>query len=104
MPAAARKRLGLRAGSRLEVIVTGDDRLEVIRVGGSLRDLKGLLPKPPRPLSLAEIDAAVADAVVGLAQTAAARGVRIVLDNCDNQFANVYPNPEWKPTDRAGWR
>ena len=30
----------------------------MIRVGGSLRDLKGLLPKPPRPLSLAEIDAA----------------------------------------------
>jgi AbrB family looped-hinge helix DNA binding protein len=58
LPAAARKRLGLRAGSRLEVIVTGDDRLEVIRVGGSLRDLKGLLPKPPRSLSLAEIDAA----------------------------------------------
>lgn len=61
LPAAARKRLGLRAGSRLEVIITGDDRLEVIRVGGSLRDLKGLLPKPPRPLSLAEIDAAVVE-------------------------------------------
>lgn len=65
LPAAARKRLGLRAGSRLEVIVKGDDRLEVIRVGGSLRDLKGMLPKPPRPLSLAEIDQAVADGAVG---------------------------------------
>jgi len=61
LPAAARKRLGLRAGSRLEVVVKGDDRLEMIRVGGSLRDLKGLLPKPPRPLTLAEIDEAVAE-------------------------------------------
>lgn len=61
LPAAARKRLGLRAGSRLEVVVKGDDRLEMIRVGGSLRDLKGLLPKPPRPLTLAEMDEAVAE-------------------------------------------
>ena len=68
LPAAARKRLGLRAGSRLEVIVTGDDRLEVIRVGGSLRDLKGLLPKPPRPLSLAEIDAAVVEGALDAAR------------------------------------
>ena len=68
LPAAARKRLGLRAGSRLEVIVTGDDRLEGIRVGGSLRDLKGRLPKPPRRLSLAEIDAAVVEGAVDAAR------------------------------------
>jgi len=65
LPAAARRRLGLRAGSRLEVVVKGDDRLEMIRVGGSLRDLKGLLPKPPRPLSLAEMDEAVAEGALG---------------------------------------
>lgn len=68
LPAAARKRLGLRAGSRLEVVVTGDDRLEVIRIGGSLRDLKGLLPKPPRPLSLTEIDAAVVEGALDKAR------------------------------------
>lgn len=68
LPAAARKRLGLRAGSRLEVVVKGDDRLEMIRVGGSLRDLKGLLPKPPRPLTLAEMDEAVAEGALGSVQ------------------------------------
>ena len=68
LPAAARKRLGLRAGSRLEVVVKGDDRREMIRVGGSLRDLKGLLPKPPRPLTLAEMDEAVAEGALGSVQ------------------------------------
>lgn len=68
LPAAARKRLGLRAGSRLEVVVTGEDRMEIVRLGGSLRDLKGLLPKPRKVLSLAEIDRAVAEGAQGKAR------------------------------------
>lgn len=39
--------------------MTGDDRMEIVRIGGSLRDLKGLLPRPRKALSLAEIDRAV---------------------------------------------
>lgn len=60
LPVEARRRLGIRAGTRLEFIIRGDDRLEVIKVGGSVRDLKGALPKPPRRLSLEEMDKAVA--------------------------------------------
>jgi antitoxin PrlF len=60
LPAEARRRLGIHAGAKLEFIIRGDDRLEVIRVGGSVRDLKGTLPKPKRTLSLAEMDAAIA--------------------------------------------
>ena len=59
-PAEARRRLGIHAGTKLEFIIRGDDRLEVIRVGGSVRDLKGALPKPKRTLSLAEMDEAIA--------------------------------------------
>ena len=59
-PAEARRRLGIHAGTKLEFIIRGDDRLEVIRVGGSVRDLKGALSKPKRTLSLAEMDEAVA--------------------------------------------
>ena len=59
LPVEARRRLGIRAGTRLEFIVKGDDRLEVVRVGGSVRDLKGLLPRPSRTLSLEEMEAAV---------------------------------------------
>lgn len=60
LPVEARRRLGLRAGTKLEVIVRGDDRLEVIRIGGSVRDLKGMLPRPKRPLTLAQMEAAIA--------------------------------------------
>ena len=59
-PAEARRRLGIHAGTKLEFIIRGDDRLEVVRVGGSVRDLKGALPKPRRTLSLAEMDVAIA--------------------------------------------
>lgn len=62
LPAEARRRLGIRAGTRLEFIIRGDDRMEVVRVGGSVRSLKGALPRPKRALSLAEIDAAIAGA------------------------------------------
>ena len=59
LPAEARRRLGLHAGTKLEFVIFGDDRMEVMRVGGSVRDLKGALPKPKRTLSLAEMDEAI---------------------------------------------
>ena len=65
LPAAARKRLGLRAGSRLEVIVKEDGRIELVPVGGSVRDLKQLLPRPKKALSLAEIEAAIGAGALG---------------------------------------
>ncbi len=60
LPVEARRRLGIRAGTRLEFIVTDDERLEVVRVGGSVRELKGLLPRPRRKLSLEEMETAIA--------------------------------------------
>jgi AbrB family looped-hinge helix DNA binding protein len=61
LPAEARKRLGIRAGTRLQVIVKGDDRLEIVRLGGSIRDLKGVLPKPAKAMTLDEMDRAIAE-------------------------------------------
>jgi antitoxin PrlF len=60
LPAEARRRLGIRAGTKLEFVIKDGDRLEVILVGGSVRDLKAMLPKPKKSLSLAEMDEAVA--------------------------------------------
>lgn len=60
LPVEARRRLGIRAGTRLEFIVKDDERIEVFRVGGSIRDARGLLPRPRRKLSLREIQAAIA--------------------------------------------
>jgi AbrB family looped-hinge helix DNA binding protein len=68
LPVEARRRLGIRAGTRLEFIVKDDDRLEVVRVGGSVRDLKGLLPRPPRKLSLDELEQAIARGARGRAR------------------------------------
>jgi antitoxin PrlF len=59
LPAEARRKLGIRTGSKLECFVRGDDRLEIIRIGGSIRDLKGVLPKPRRALSLADMQKAI---------------------------------------------
>jgi len=60
LPSEARRRMGIRAGTKLDFIVRGDDRMEVVVVGGSVKDLKGALPKPRRALSLAEMDLAIA--------------------------------------------
>jgi antitoxin PrlF len=60
LPAEARRRLGIHAGTKLEFIIQGDDRMELVRVGGSVRDLKGALPRPKRTVSLSEMDAAIA--------------------------------------------
>lgn len=68
LPAAARERIGIRAGTQLEFIVRGDDRMEVVKVAGSVRELKGVLGKPARKLTLAQLDAALA--------TGARRGIR----------------------------
>jgi len=65
IPAEARRRLGIRAGTRLEFVLRDGDRLEVVRVGGSIRDLKGALRKPGRTLSLAELDDAIAAGAAG---------------------------------------
>jgi AbrB family looped-hinge helix DNA binding protein len=65
LPVEARRRLGIKAGTRLEFIVKDDGRLEVVRVGGSVRELKGLLPRPRRKLSLLEMEAAIAKGARG---------------------------------------
>ena len=59
IPAKIRARLGLRTGDRLEFMITGENRIEVIPAGGSVRQLRGMVPKPKRPLSLADMDRAI---------------------------------------------
>jgi len=59
LPVEARRRMGIHAGTKLEFIIRDDDRLEVVKVGGSIRALKGALPRPARTLSLQEMEAAI---------------------------------------------
>ncbi len=60
LPVEARRRLGLQPGSKLEFIVVDDDRLEVIPVSEAISSLKGMVPKPKKPLSLKDMDKAIA--------------------------------------------
>ena len=59
LPVEARRRLGIRPGTKLEFLVKDKDRLEVIVIAESVRSLKGMLPKPKRVVSLADMEKAV---------------------------------------------
>ncbi len=60
LPVEARRRLGIRPGTKLEFVIRADGGLEVIPMSGSVKDLQGALPKPMKPLTMHEIDAAIA--------------------------------------------
>ena len=61
LPAEARRKLGITAGTKLEFLVTEDGRLEAIPRTGSLRSLKGMLGRPERALTLEEMKKAIVD-------------------------------------------
>jgi AbrB family looped-hinge helix DNA binding protein len=60
LPVEVRRRLGLKPGSKLEFIVIDDDRLEIIPISETVSSLKGMVPKPKKTLSLADMDKAIA--------------------------------------------
>ena len=63
IPKQARDTLNLDAGDRVEFIIDDDGRLFVLPVTRSIKTLKGMLPKPTSPVSLKEMDEAIAQAV-----------------------------------------
>lgn len=66
IPVEVRTRLGLRAGSRLTFVPTETGGFEIHVETGSVRDLKGSVPKPTRPVSIDEMDRAIQEAAVGV--------------------------------------
>lgn len=63
IPKQARDTLNLDTGDRVEFIIDDDGRLFILPVTRSVKTLKGMLPKPPSPVSLEEMDEAIAQAV-----------------------------------------
>lgn len=61
IPVAARKHFCLHAGSRAGFFLTHDDRLEIIPIAGSVKQLKGMVPRPKKTLRLEEMDAVIAE-------------------------------------------
>jgi antitoxin PrlF len=60
VPKAIRDQLKLQPGDRVEFVLQDDGTVRMIPIKSSVTKLKGFLPKPDRPLSLAEMDAAIA--------------------------------------------
>ncbi|GAB4356586.1 MAG: hypothetical protein Kow0073_14250 [Immundisolibacter sp.] len=65
IPKAVRDALHLRTGDRLGFILEADGSVRVLPINGSIRRLKGILPKPSRALTVQEMDDAIAKGAAG---------------------------------------
>jgi antitoxin PrlF len=60
IPKAVRDTLKLHVGDRIEFLVDADGSVRIMPATRSVTELKALLPRPGRALSLEEIDAVIA--------------------------------------------
>jgi len=62
IPVEVRTRLGLQAGSRLAFVPTESGGYEIHPETASVKDLKGAVSRPAQPVSVEEMDEAIAAA------------------------------------------
>lgn len=55
IPSEVREKLGVRTGDRVEFVELPDGEFALVPAAGDVRDLKGLVPAPRRPLSTDEM-------------------------------------------------
>jgi AbrB family looped-hinge helix DNA binding protein len=60
IPANVRAALGLDAGSRVEFVETGKGQFAIIAATEEVQSLKGMLKKPAKPVSIEEMNLAIA--------------------------------------------
>jgi AbrB family looped-hinge helix DNA binding protein len=60
IPAAVREALHVETGDRVEFVEVAPGRYEFIAATGSVRALKGLFAKPAKPVSIEQMNAAIA--------------------------------------------
>jgi antitoxin PrlF len=60
IPAQVRRALGVATGDRVEFVATVKGQFAIIAATGTVHELKGLIEKPARPVSIEEMNAAVA--------------------------------------------
>lgn len=60
IPKQVRDILRLRPGDRLDFLVEADGTVRIAPVTASVKDLKGIVPKPAKSLSLEDMDKAIA--------------------------------------------
>ena len=59
IPKEVRERLGIDAGDRVEFVETEAGRFTLVAATGDVRSLKGVIPKPRKPVSVEEMNRAV---------------------------------------------
>lgn len=64
VPVEVRRRLGLTPGTRVSFEETDDGSYRLRARTGSVRDLKGILPPPERPVTIEEMNEAIAQGAV----------------------------------------
>ena len=60
IPADIRRQLHLKTGDKVRCFVTETGTIKLVPLKGSIRNLKGMLPKPKRSVSIAAMDKAIA--------------------------------------------
>lgn len=64
IPVVVRNALNLDAGSRVEFVETASGEYKIVPINQSVQVLKGILKKRGRPVTLEEIDEAIANMAV----------------------------------------
>lgn len=59
LPKPVRERLDLHAGDKLDFIIKDDGLLEVVPLKQPPSRLRGMLPKPPKAVSIAQMNKAI---------------------------------------------
>ena len=59
IPKQVREALGLEAGDRLEFVETGKGVFEVVAASRDVRELKGMIDRPRRPVSIEDMRKAI---------------------------------------------
>lgn len=60
IPKSVRERLGVDAGDRVEFVEAGNGVFTVIAATKDVKELKGIVPKPAKPVSVADMNRAIA--------------------------------------------
>ena len=60
IPADVRAALGLDTGSRVEFVETGKGQFAIVAATEEVQSLKGMLKKPAKPVSIEEMNQAIA--------------------------------------------
>ena len=59
IPKEVREDMGVSAGDRLDFVRMEDGNYAVLPASHSVKALKGIIPKPKKPVSLKDMDAAI---------------------------------------------